>query len=61
MTRQNFIAATGAATGWLATLTLHEAAAAFAGVCTGIWMLAQTVFLIRRQRCTKLDCQHRTP
>lgn len=48
MTRQSFIAASGAATGWAATLTLHEAAAAFAGLCTGIWMLTQTIILIRR-------------
>ena len=61
MTRQNLIATTGAATGWLATLTLHEAAATFAGFATGIWMLAQTISLLRRQRCRKMDCLNRVP
>jgi hypothetical protein len=61
MTRQNLIAATGAATGWIATLTLHEVAAAFAGFATGVWMIAQTITLIRRQRCTNLNCQNRQP
>lgn len=60
MTRQTFIAASGAATGWFATLTMQEAAATFAGIATGVWMLTQTILAIRRtRRGTSAPFEHR--
>lgn len=59
MTRQNSIAVVGGAAGWFATLTLPELAGAFAGLCTGLWMLTQAYVLLRRQRCKNFDCKRR--
>ena len=59
MTRQSFIAAIGGAAGWVATISLNEIAGAFAAFATGGWMIAQTVVLLRRQRCRDYSCKHR--
>lgn len=61
MTRQSIIAAIVGAAGWVATLSLHEIAAAFAGFATGFWMIAQGYVLLRRQRCTNYSCPRRKP
>lgn len=61
MTRQSLIAAAGGAAGWFATLSLPALASTFAALATGVWMISQTVILIRRQRCTRTDCHRRVP
>lgn len=33
--------------GTAVTISLHDAAAVFAGICTGVWMITQTVIAIR--------------
>jgi len=59
MTRQSIIAAAVGGAGWLATLSFNSAAAGFAALATGFWMLTQAYFMIRRERCTVRDCRRR--
>jgi hypothetical protein len=53
------IATAGGAVGWFATISATESAQVFAGVATGLWMVAQTFVLVRRQRCTRFGCLNR--
>jgi hypothetical protein len=59
VTRANIVAALGGAVGWFATFSFAGAASGFAAIATGVFMVVQTYFLIRRQRCTMRDCRRR--
>jgi hypothetical protein len=56
-----FFANVGGGAGLVATFTWTGAAQFFAATATGVWMLAQTFILWRRQRCTKATCPNRRP
>lgn len=56
---QLIIANAGGAAGLAASFTWTGAAQFFAAVATGAWMVAQTVVLLRRQRCNVRDCPSR--
>lgn len=59
MTRHNLITATVGAGGWLSTLSLTDAASAFAALATGLWFCAQAYVLLTRQRCKRMECHRR--
>lgn len=60
MTRAHFIIANAVGSaGLAASVTWTGAAQIFAGLATGVWFVAQTVVLLRRQRCNVASCPHR--